>query len=395
MNAAQVDPAQLEALAEAAADGIEFDGFAAEAEGEGYVLATDEGSKRVVHGDDLAEAAAEYAPHVTNWYFWHAEAPQADDRWAYLRWLERAEDERVRERYEALDGGITREWGQLRVTVTVDESGSRTYDLRHVDDADAAPETLSDHEDPLDARQLAKHDDRDRYRPLKTAPTLQTGWRFTALGPAALLRAVESFYPATVANWHREREGALDVTHWRETISRQSGIYGVVDTWDRGEGHEHVNWVAEACCADSECLKRREWQYDEETDLDVDGGDGEFPCREPCSVVISAARKWTKLEAEQSRTYEFELTPSEKEQIEAIIDAVADGRTADIREADVYDDANRYRTRFLRAKRFDDDGALSGVPTDPAAGEDTGEEAAESDGDGSAEEAEADEETAD
>jgi len=96
----------------------------------------------------------------------------------------------------------------------------------------------------------------------------------------------------------------------------------------------------------------------------VDGGDGAFPCREPCSLVIAAARQWTKLEGEQTQTYEFELTPSEKEQVEAIIDAVADGRAGDIREADVYDGANRYRTRFLRAKLFDDEGNLAGVETD-------------------------------
>ena len=95
-----------------------------------------------------------------------------------------------------------------------------------------------------------------------------------------------------------------------------------------------------------------------------DGGDGVFPCREPCSMVIAAARKWTRLESEQSRTYEFDLTPSEKAQIEAIIDAVADGRADEIREADTSDGANRYRARYLRAKLFDDDGNLCGVPTD-------------------------------
>jgi len=406
MNA-QVDPAQVDAVAEAAADGIEFDGFAAEREGEGYVLATDEGSKRVVHGDDIADAAADYAAHVTNWYFWHAEAPQADERWALLRWLERADDERVPDRYEGLAAGITREWGQLRVTATADETGSRRYDLRHVDDADADPADLDDHDDPLDARTIAKRDDRGRYRPLKTAPTLQTGWRFPDLGPAELVTAVDQFYPATIANWYREREGDLDVTHWRETVERQSGIYGVVKTWDRGEGHEHVDWVAEACCADSQCLKRREWQYDEETDLDVDGGasttprdsgggtagggDGRFPCREPCSVVISAARRWTKLEGEQSRTYEFELTPSEKEQVEAVVDAVADGRADEIREADLKDDANRYRARFLRAKRFDDEGNLSGVPTDPEGEGADGTDAAESSADEDEEDEEASE----
>ena len=358
-----MDAAQVEALAEAAADGIEFDGFAARAEGEGYVLATDQGSETVVGADDLGEAAEEYADYVTNWYFWHAEAPQAEARWAFLRWLEG--DDPVPERYDALADGVVESWGQLRVAVTVDEDGRRRYDLHHEDDADTPAGELTDHENPLDAREIAKHDDRERYRPLKTAPTLRTGWRLPDLGPAELVQAVDYFYPATVANWHREREGELDVSHWRDTVERQSGIYGVVKTWDRQEGHEHVNWVAEACCTDSQCVKRREWGYDEDTDLDVDGGDGVFPCREPCSVVIAAARRWTKLEGEQSRTYEFDLTPSEKEQVEAIIDAVADGTTEEIREADVYEGANRYRARFLRAKRFDDDGNLGGVPTDP------------------------------
>ncbi|WP_459192446.1 DR2241 family protein [Halosimplex sp. J119] len=387
MNAAQVEREQVDALAEAAEDGIEFDGFAAETEGDGYVLATDEGSKRVVHEDALADAAAEYAAHVTNWYFWHAQAPQAEDRWAFLRWLEGADDRRVGDRYDGLATGISREWGQLRVTITVDDAGSRRYEIRHVDDADEAGDALEDHEDPLDARQIAKLDDRERFRPLKTAPTLRTGWRFPDLGAEEAVRAVDSFYPATVANWHREREGELDVSHWRETMSRQSGIYGVIETWDRGEGHEHVDWVAESCCVDSQCLKRREWQYDEETDLDVDGGDGEFPCREPCSVVVSAARRWTKLEGEQSRTYEFELTPSEKEQIEEIIDAVADGRTEEIREADVYDGANRYRTRFLRAKRFDEEGNLDGVPTEPDESGEGHDGAADSGSDADADEA--------
>jgi hypothetical protein len=397
MNTEQVD-----ALATAAADGVEFDGFAASTEGEGYVLATREGSKTLIGEDDLAETAADYADYVTNWHFWHATAPQAEDRWTYLRWLERADELAVPGRYEALtgdgdttddpdddatgdpdDAGVVRTWGELRVSVTADADGRRRYDLRHVEDADTPDSELTDYEDPLDAREIVKHDDRGRYRPLKSAPSLQSGWQFPDLGPADLVRAVDFFYPASVANWYREREGDLDISHWRETMERQTGIYGVIQTWDRGDGHEHVDWVAEACCDDSQCLKRREWQYDEEADLSTDGGDGEFPCREPCSLVVSAARQWTKLEGEQSRTYEFDLTPSEKEQVEEMIDAVADGRTADIREADVYDGANRYRARFLRAKRFDDEGNLSGTPTEPDE-TDAGPEGGEGNGDDSA-----------
>ena len=222
------------------------------------------------------------------------------------------------------------------------------------------PACRAEYTDPLDARDLATYDDRGRYRPLKTAPTLQTGWVFAGLDADDLLRAVDFLYPATVANWYREREGDLDVTHWRETAERQTGIYDIVDELDV----EAVEWLAAACCVDSQCLKRRQWDEDADAELDVPRGDHEFPCREPCSLVVAAARKWTKLEREEEREYTFTLTPGEKEQVEAIVDAVADGRVDEIREADVYEGANRYRARFLRAKRFDDEGRLCGVSSE-------------------------------
>lgn len=391
----------VDAVAEVAGDGIDFDGLRVEQSADGYAFRTASTNQTGLDEDGLREVATG-SPFVTNWYFWHVLAPQKDDRWAFLRWVEDATDRDVPERYDALADGVTAEWGQLQVTVTLVDGGERRYELRHEDDGATASADLAVHDDPLDARSLAKYDDDDSYRPLKTAPNLQTGWQFTDLDGASLVETVDFFYPATITNWHRERgpersdgpagraggEGiepsenhgdtsgeaasterhtshadGLDVSHWHETMERQTGIYGLIETWDRGEGYEHVEWVAEACCDDSQCLKRREWQYDEDHELDAPGGDGEFPCREPCSLVIAAARKWTKLESEEPKTYEFELTPSEKEQVEEIIDAVADGRTDEIRDADVYEGANRYRARFLRAKVFDEDGNLGGVET--------------------------------
>nr|WP_250137712.1 DR2241 family protein [Halorientalis salina] len=350
--------------------GVEFDGLRARGTDGEYTFATPQTERTGLSTEAFRETATDHSQHVTNWYFFTRIAPEEPSRRAFLRWAEHADEHDVPDRYDALADVLTRKWGQLRITVERDGSGDRRYEIRHEDDADASSDELTAHEEPLDARELVRHDERGRYRPLKTAPTLRSGWVFADLSASDLVETVDFVYPATVANWYREREGELDVTHWHETVERQTGIYGVVETWDRQEGHDHVDWVAEACCADSQCLKRREWEYDEDTDLDVDGGDGEFPCREPCSMVISAARRWTKLEGEQSQTYEFELTPSEKEQIEEIIDAVAEGRTDEIREADLGDGANRYRARFLRAKRFDDDGNLGGVPTDGDDGDD-------------------------
>ena len=348
-----------DALVDAADDGVDFDGLTVEPYRDAYRFATPD-DEAILAAEELRERAD--SPHATNWHYWEREVGgHGTARRAFLRWLEGSDDLAVPERYDALRDGHTRHWGELAVTVVLDAEGRRRYEVRHGDDVG---ENVDAYTDPLDARELVKHDDDGRYRPLSTAPSLPHGWAFVDLDGSELVETVEYIYPATVANWHREREGDLDVTHWRETMGRQTGMYGVVKTWDRGDGYEHVNWVAEATCDDSQCLKRREWQYDDETDLDVDGGDGQFPCREPCSVVVSAARQWTKLESEEPRTYEFELTPSEKEQLEEVIDAVADGRTDEIREADVSDGANRFRARFLRAKLFDDEGNLAGTPTD-------------------------------
>ena len=351
-------------------DPLRFEGFSVAPDLRGdidedrYVLADGDRRTGLTEGE-LHEALAERAPAVTDWYVFERVVGEFGPRRAFLRWLEDADGATVATRYAALAEGIERAWGELRITATLTDRGERRYDVRHADDAGVPVDELDAHEEPLDARDLVTYDEQGRYRPLKTAPSLAGGWVFPDLGPRDAYETVETIYPATVANWHREREGELDVNHWSETMERQSGIYGVVKTWDRGEGHEHVDWVAEACCDDSQCLKRREWEYDDETDLDVDGGDGVFPCREPCSVVVSAARKWTRLESEEPRTYEFDLTPSEKEQVEDIIEAVADGRVDEIREADTKEGANRYRARFLRAKLFDEDGNLGGVPTEP------------------------------
>ncbi|QZP38678.1 DR2241 family protein [Halobaculum magnesiiphilum] len=366
---------QFDALLAAADadDGVDFDDLrVARDDDGGYTFATPEHEATNLSESEL-HAHADGSPYVTDWYFWEREVQRHDSpRRAFLRHAEATDDHDAAARYDALADGMVTEWGQLRIEATLADAGdgvgsadgSRRYDVRHVDDADRAVEELETYDDPLDARELAKHDDDGMYRPLKTGTNMPTGWAFHDLDWRDAVETVETLYPATVANWYRERQGRLDIDHWTDTTDRQTGIYGVVSELPR----EAVEWVAEAACDDSQCVKRREWQYDEGDELAADGGTGAFPCREPCSLVIAAARKWTKLEEEEPREYTVRLTPSEKEQIEGVIDAVADGRVDEIREADVYEDANRYRTRYLRAKLFDDRGNLGGVATEPEEG---------------------------
>lgn len=358
----------LDALLDAADDGVDFDGLGLEPVAGGYVLETPEIDPVELEPAALPEAIEPVDEYVTNWAYWQESVgAEGTARRAFLRWCERApvddgpgadsgEALSVPDRYAALRDGVDRRWGQLAITTrfvdVANPDGERVHDLWHVADAETDVADLEVFDDPRAAREIATYDEAGRYRPLKTAPTLPTGWAFTGLSGEELVETVEEFYPATVANWHRERRGELDVDHWLETAERQTGMYDVVDELPR----EAVDWLAEACCVDSQCLRRREWHYDEGDELDVDGGTGPFPCREPCSLVVAGARTWAILETETERTYELTLTPGELNQLSELIDAVADGRVDEIREADVNDGANRYRARYLRAKRFGDDG---------------------------------------
>lgn len=353
-----------------AAESIEYDGLAAEydADEDSYHIETP-ARQTTLTADELSTVDAEGAAYISNWYFYTQEV-EGEVTQAFCRWLELADDRAVSDRYAALKTGVDREWGQLRVTTTLADDGARRYELRHVADSDADADELKTHTDPFDARDIGTLDAKGRYRPLRTVPSLDSGWIFPELTADEVYDAVEAFYPATVVNWHREQRGELDIDHWRDEQDRQSGIYNLITVLP----DEAVEWAAAACCDDSQCLKRREWGLSEDEPLDADGGDGVFPCREPCSMVVAAGREWAKLEREESQTYEFELTPSEKEQIEAIIDAVADDEIDEIREADIENGANRWRARYLREKRFDDDGHLSGTPTHPDGHDDDGDD---------------------
>ena len=213
-----VNEDQLEAFIAAAESGTECDGVSAELTDERFRVETPETTHEGLTEPALREIADRNPWLVSNWYYWNArDRPETEI--AFLRHLEGADDRSVSERYEAMaDGGIVAAWGQLHIEITLREDGHRAYTVRNEADADSDVETLEVHTDPLRARQLVKHDDRGRYRPLKTAPTLPTGWAFVDLGGPSLAETVEYVYPATIANWYLERRGELDVDHWRETM---------------------------------------------------------------------------------------------------------------------------------------------------------------------------------
>ena len=249
-----------------------------------------------------------------------ASSVAASSREAFAAWVEAAPEGRT--------------FGQVRVRRTSPEG----YSLRHVDDTGA----LEVHEDPRAAREIARLTENGEYRPLKSSPNLRRGWEIKASDARDLAVAMNYLYPAGVVHWYLHREGQLEVTGFRENAARQSGIYKRVQHLsDAG-----VQDAARACCEDAVCLKRTLWDVDEETPLRIDRGEGEIPCPEPCSVFVSFARHVRLFERE--KLDESGLSPSEKEDLAALVEDAASGEVQFAREAEFEEPLNERRMRYRR-----------------------------------------------
>jgi hypothetical protein len=215
------------------------------------------------------------------------------------------------------------------------------YSLRHADDA--REDSLRVSEDPYAAREIARLTEGGEHRPLKSSPNLRRGWELRVADARSLATAMNYLYPAGVVHWYLYREGRLDLTSFRENAARQSGIYKRVQRLtDRG-----VLDAALACCEDTVCLKKTLWDVDEDTPLDIDRGEGEIPCPEPCSVFVSFARRVRLFEREKGLEATG-LTPSETEDLAVLIGAAATGEVNFAREAEFEKPLNERRMRYRR-----------------------------------------------
>ena len=245
-------------------------------------------------------------------------------REAFVRWVD-----------EAPEG---RRFAQVLV-----KSGSSGYELRHVDDA--GREGLVVHEDPREAREISKLTEEGEYRPLKSSPNLRRGWVLRLSDAGELTVAMNHLYPAAFVHWHLHREGRLEITNYRENAARQSGIYKRVQRLsDAG-----VQDAARACCEDAVCLKKPLWDVDEDTPLTMERGPGEIPCPEPCSIFVSFARQVRLFEREKKRDLDaIGLSPTEKEDLSALVEAASTGGVELAREAEFGEPLNERRLRYRR-----------------------------------------------
>lgn len=186
------------------------------------------------------------------------------------------------------------------------------FELRH--HADEVLEELSTWTRPEDARTLANLDADNKFRPLKTAPSLRRGWRLMLPDIASLRRALDYFYPAMlgVLLSHERRE--LQPVALRETLARQSGMYAVARKISDEQADELIGRFCKSERGDIAhgfpgCLKTILWRISNETPIaslpagkfdvsknQVGNNAPALPmlCHEACNLLVAKARETVK-----------------------------------------------------------------------------------------------------
>ena len=168
-----------------------------------------------------------------------------------------------------------------------------------------------------DAFEIAKFDEAENYRPLKTAPNLRRGWKIFARDLLQVEQVIDAIYPGRLAVLHAFKAGHLATTSLRETLNRQSGMYRVAAKISDKQIDE---LIGNFCRSDGGCLRTILWKRDasdksassklppEKFDPTVDqylspkkprpatAVTGSVPllCQEACNLLIAEARKVVK-----------------------------------------------------------------------------------------------------
>lgn len=177
--------------------------------------------------------------------------------------------------------------------------GGAGFEVRHVVDRSAAVEQLRLL--PLkELRAVAQSTPEGRYRPLKGALNLPSGWRCVLWDDAELMEAVHHLYPGSMADaWEASKPGFVAVD-FAAVAERQMGRAKVLT---RLTGRS-LQAAVEAGCGVGACLKRRLWTG---VGLAVDEAEKKsaIPCLEPCPLFLGFARTCAEIEQESTLAVEF------------------------------------------------------------------------------------------
>jgi hypothetical protein len=164
------------------------------------------------------------------------------------------------------------------------------FELRHLSDRAAAPETLAILVG-IELRNWAQSAAGGAFRPLKSAPNLRAGWRAVAADGAALELLLHYLYPGALADWFAAQSPHPPITSYREFTARQTGMYRITTMLPDAVAGAAIR----ACCHADFCLKRRLWTVEGLASEEA-GQKSVIPCLAPCALMLEFARKVARLE---------------------------------------------------------------------------------------------------
>lgn len=195
------------------------------------------------------------------------------------------------------------------------------FSLRHREDEARAD--LQVFRSPNDATELARLDDAENYRPLKTAPNLRHGWVLELADLPALRLALDLFYPGRLAALAAREANQLATTPLRATLDRQTGMYRAAAKISDGEIDELVGRFCRSRGGEPGCLRTILWARDMtgarpslRLPLDkfiapvdqTERGEHVMPllCQEACNLLVAEARKVVKDSSNRAERTGFE-----------------------------------------------------------------------------------------
>jgi hypothetical protein len=219
----------------------------------------------------------------------------------------------------------------------------RGFELRHVADRECDPAALRLLGEN-DLRPLAQFTAAGAFRPLKSAPNLQRGWRTTPRDKETLGAALNQLYPGAVADWFAAQAPQPPVTSYREFTGRQTGMYRITTFLDDAAAGAAIR----ACCHEDFCLKRRLWTVD---GLPPDSPPAKsiMPCLESCAILLEFARKMARVE--QDERTQPPSSPADLARRRAEAEAALKNPDATVAESDFDAPNNPRRLRFILEKR--------------------------------------------
>lgn len=163
------------------------------------------------------------------------------------------------------------------LTVLMRDEGITVYGPFSGADSPELPATRQ----PL--RDVARTDERGRYRPLTGARTLRRNWQARFATLQEFSEAISEVYPLALEHNAQWGAGELRVAPLDEVLARQSARYAVASRLD-AEGRAAAR---EALC--SRCVRVPVWAGASEEGRMA--RDGAIACPEACSVMVSLCRE--------------------------------------------------------------------------------------------------------